>query len=282
MTMLEDELKEKRMYAEATLKEARRFKRFITVTSVGVETLELSTSSIECLKVYFEGIYGYIPKTKMDDYEFKSLNAFVDGEFEVVVEDVITDEYSTFFIGNRTEALNIQANLFWNSAKEGQVHNAFVSGVDKTNLYLIISGVRTRMPKEEYSYSYYRDLREVIPRGERIEVKITSLDTEEKKIKVSRRILEADPKTFLSEYKQGGTYAAEVNNISTEVGGVFVSLKPRGISALAQFPSMRIGQHLNEGENVSFKVSRVDLETGHIYGHLVLPKAHQIGKARRS
>lgn len=281
MTMLEEQLKEKRMYAEANLRDARRFKRFITVTSIGVEELTLGDTTIECLKVYYDGVYGYIPKDKIDNYEFRSLYAFVDGDFEVVVEEVLSDENNTFFIGNRTEALNIQANLFWNSAKVGQVHTAFVSGVDKTNLYLIVNGVRKRMPKEEYSYAYHRDMREVVSRGSRIEVKITSLDAEEQKIEVSRRVLEADPAVFLSQYKPGGVYAAEINNINPDLG-VFVTLKPHNISALAQFPSMRVGQHIKEGEKCQLKVSRVDLQTGHIYGHIVLPRVQQIGKARRS
>lgn len=282
MTILEDQLREQRMYAEANLRDARRFKRFITVTSVGVEELTMADTTVECLKVYYDGIYGYIPKDKMDEYDFRSLYSFVDGEFQVTVEEVISDEHNSFFIGNRKVALEKQAEMFWNSAKEGQVQDAFVSGIDKTNVYLIISGVRTRMSKEEYSYTYHRDLREVITRGEHIDVRIVSLNAEDKKLKVSRRVLEADPKTFLSEYKPGGLYAAEVNNINSEVGGVFVTLKPRGISALAQFPSMRVGQHIKEGQKVQFKVSRVDLLTGHIYGHVVIPKVQQIGKARRS
>ncbi|MFY0519300.1 hypothetical protein ACOMCU_15955 [Lysinibacillus sp. UGB7] len=287
MTMLEEQLKEKRMYAAAALRDARRFKRFITVTSVGVEELERAGTKIECLKVYFDGVYGYIPKDKIDDYDFRSLFSFVDGEFQVTVEEVISDEHNSFFIGNRKAALEKQAEMFWNSAKdgqskEGQIYDAFVSGVDKTNIYLIINGVRTRMTKEEYSYSYHSDLREVIAIGDQIEIQIVTINVEEKKLKVSRRVLEADPKTFLSEYKAGGVYAAEVNNINTDVGGVFVTLKPRGITALAQFPSMRVGQHINVGDKVNFKVSRVDLQSGHIYGHVVIPKVSQISKARRS
>ncbi|MGE7811188.1 hypothetical protein [Lysinibacillus capsici] len=281
MTMLEEQLKEKRMYAEANLKDARRFKRFITVTSVGVEELQVAGTIMECLKVYYDGIYGYIPKNKMDDYDFKSLFAFVDGDFEVIVEDVISDENSAYFIANRTEALSIQANLFWNSAKEGQVYSSFISGVDKANVYLIVNGVRSRMPKEEYSYAYHRDMREVVGRGERIDVKIISFNAEEQKVKFSRRVLEADPAVFLANYKPGGSYAAEINNINPDLG-VFVTLKPHNISALAPFPSMRVGQHLKEGQKCQLKVSRVDTQTGHIYGHIVLPRVNQIGKVHRS
>ncbi len=286
MTMLEEKLREQRMYATANLRDAHRFKRYITVTSIGVEDLVLGESKIECLKVYFDGIYGFIPKDKMDDYEFKSLNAFVDSEFEILVEQVISDDNNAYFIGNRKEALELQATLFWNAAKEGRiraksVHSAFVSGVDKTNLYLIVNGIRKRMPREEYSYVYHRDLREVVSRGEQIDVKIISINAEEQTVEFSRRVLEADPTEFLSEYKPGGVYAAEINNINSELG-VFVSLKPHGISALAQFPSMRIGRHIKEGDKCKLKVSRVDLQTGHIYGHIVLPRVHQLGKASRS
>lgn len=286
MSILEEQLNEKRAYATASLKEARRFNRFITVTSVGVESLELAGYTVECLKVYFDGVYGYIPKDKMDDYEFRSLNAFVDGEFQVFVEQVITDEHNTFFIGNRKEALTFQADLFWAGAAkrkvEGQIFEAFVSGVDRANVYLIINGVRHRMAKEDYSYSYHRDLRDEVATGSTIEVKITSIDAETKKLTASRRVLEADPRTFLSEYKEGGTYAAEVNNIDFERNGIFVTLKPRGITALANLPALRVGKHIEVGDTVNFKVTNVDLGKGTIFGRVIVQKVAQMGKARRS
>lgn len=283
MAILSEQLKEQRMYAEAQLKNARNFNRFITVKSIGIEPLELGGQTIECLKVYYEGVYGYIPKDRMDDYEFRSLYSFVNGEFQVTVETIISDDHDTFFIGNRKAALQKQEELFWKSAKKGQLHNAFVSGVDKTNLYLIVNGVRIRMPKEEYSYSYHHDLREVVAIGETMNVCITSINNEEQKLEVSRRVLEVDPSKHLSQYKVGGVYACEINNIDFERASVFVTLEPHGITALAKMPALRIGQHLKVGDKqLSFKVNRVDLDKGHIFGHIIVPKVAQIAKARRS
>lgn len=281
MSFLAEDLKEQRMYAEAQLKTARQFNRFINVKSVGVEPLELAGQTIECLKVYYEGVYGYVPKDKMDDYEFRSLFSFVDVDIQVTIENIISDEHNTFFIANRKEALEKQANLFWSSAKKGQTYNSFVSGVDRTNVYLIINGVRLRMSKEEYSYTYYSDLREVVAIGESFEVKIVEIDSESKKLVVSRRVLEEDPKAFLDAYKKGGTYAAEVNNIDFE-HGVFVSLKPHGITALAPLPALRMGQHIEPGDIVNFKVTRMDIDKGYIFGHIIPSKVSQMKKVRKS
>jgi small subunit ribosomal protein S1 len=275
------DLAKRKAFAIQSLKEFEKFDRFVTVEVVGIEPLTFRNQTIECLKVYYDGVYGYVPKDKIDEYDFYSIESFVNTEFEVMVSHVIEDEHQTYFIGNRIEALNKQADIFWRRGKKGDIVQAFVSGVDAVNVYLLVNGIRVRLHKEDYSYKYIRDIRLNVERGQIIDVKITEFNSEKKEIKVSRRILEAEPKVFLTEYSVGGTYGAIINNINPNVG-VFVSLKPHGISALAALPPSRIGEHLEEGSLVNLKISRMDLDKGYIYGRIILPKAGLIGQAHRN
>ncbi|MBQ0139470.1 MAG: 30S ribosomal protein S1 [Kurthia sp.] len=280
MASLHEEMLQKRSFAIASLKEAKAFKRYVQVEAVGIEKLSLGKESQECLKVYFEGVFGYIPKSKIDDYDFYSIDSFVNTNLEVLIEEIISDEHKTYFLANREAALEVQANIFWNRGRKGDVVSAYVSGVDKMNVYLLVNGVRCRMAKEDYSFRYVRDLREVVERGQELDVKIVEFNGEEKKIHVSHRILEGDPRTFLDEYTVGSRYGATINNIDPETG-VFVSLKPHGITALAALPSLSIGKNIKVGDLVNIHITRKDEEKGFIYGRLIVPRVGQIRKAQR-
>lgn len=280
MSVLDQQLKEQRLFAESRLREAKTFKRYLEVEVIGIEPLEFAGQSMECAKVYYDGLYGFIPKDKVDDYEFHSLDSFIGSSVEVIVDDIITDDFQTIFLANRTEALKIKSDLFWKNGRVGDVVPAFISGVDKVNAYLIVNGIRVRMPKMEYSFHYVEDMREQVRRGDTIDVKITAIDAEEKKIRVSRRALEADPRILLKEYKEGGRYAAIVNNFDYENDAIFVSLLPHKVSARAKFPAVRVGQHIEKGDSVSFHISNIDLERGFVHGRIIVPKVGQIGQAR--
>lgn len=280
MASLHEEMLQKRSFAISSLKEAKAFKRYVQVEAIGIEKLSLGKESQECLKVYFEGVFGYIPKSKIDDYDFYSIDSFVNTNLEVMIEEIISDEHKTYFLANREAALEVQANIFWNRGRKGDVVSAYVSGVDKMNVYLLVNGVRCRMAKEEYSFRYVRDLREVVERGQELDVKIIEFNSEEKKILVSHRILEGDPRTFLDEYTVGSRYGATINNIDPETG-VFVSLKPHGITALAALPSLSIGKNIKVGDLVNIHITRKDEEKGFIYGRLIVPRVGQIRKAQR-
>lgn len=279
--MLEQDFKLELAQAEADIREAKRKRKqnfLITAQAVGIETLKRDNLKIDVLKVYYHGVYGYIPKHLMDDYEFKSLQSFADGEFTFFVEDVFEENGEVVFLANRKDALVYQAEQFWKKAKVGQRYSAFVSGVDRFNVWLLVNGVRVQMNREEYSYKFTKDLQLEVFIGDVFDVKITEIDVENKKVEVSRKILEEDPRIYLKDYKVGSTYAATVENIDPELG-VFVTLKPKGIVAKAGFPPLQTGRLLREGANVNFKVTWINEDKGFVGGLIIIPRVGQINKA---
>ncbi len=288
MSLLEQQQLEQQRLAESTLRQAaarRKFNQLIKVESVGIEEFQHPNNpelTAKALKVYYSGVYGYILKDMIDDYDFKSLQTFIGGQFDVFIEQVFKDdEENLIFLANRKDALEHQSEIFWNKAKVGQVHDAFISGVDRYTVWLIIEGVRVRMTRDEYSYKFQSDLQLVAMVGDTMQVRIVNLDKEERKVKVSRRVLEADPKTFLKDYKVGGTYGAVVEHLDYENGnGVFVTLSPKGITALAGFPDFKLGKHLQVGSRVNFRVRYVDENRGFIGGTIFDPSMGQVNRAQ--
>ncbi|ACA42234.1 hypothetical protein Bsph_p004 (plasmid) [Lysinibacillus sphaericus C3-41] len=339
--------------ALATLREAARMKtRILKGTVYGVETLTLVGHKQQVLAVDFNGIFGYIPASKIDNYDFKGLQAFVGTEFDFVVEELfipseletdndeieeapnnateaivesnpeitLSEEYEqktisvdaadtlvseepsqlteqknskhskhdsstikqTRFIGNRAAALEIQSNRFWKSLQtkgvSNQIYDAFVSGVDKVNVWLVVEGMRVRMNRMNFSYKFIDDLRNELYIGDMIKVKVLSFEEKEvdgnkvRNLEVSRKVLEKDPKEFLHNIKVKGTYLGVVKNIDID-NGVFVELQTFGITVLTSFPSMDSGIKLQKEKQVNVRVTKINTETGFVHGVIFDPRS---------
>ena len=72
------------------LRNSRSRSRVLFAEVVGIEDLSLAGQSMKCLKLDYQGIYGYMPSHKIDNYEFKNLQHLMGSVFEFVVEEVIT------------------------------------------------------------------------------------------------------------------------------------------------------------------------------------------------
>ncbi|QPA61273.1 hypothetical protein INQ55_23350 (plasmid) [Lysinibacillus sphaericus] len=339
--------------ALATLREAARMKtRILKGTVYGVETLTLVGHKQQVLAVDFNGIFGYIPASKIDNYDFKGLQAFVGTELDFVVEELfipseletdndeieeapnnsteaivesnpeitLSEEYEqktisvdaadtlvsdepsqlteqknskhskhdsstikqTRFIGNRAAALEIQSNRFWKSLQtkgvSNQIYDAFVSGVDKVNVWLVVEGIRVRMNRMNFSYKFIDDLRNELYIGDMIKVKVLSFEEKEvdgnkvRNLEVSRKVLEKDPKEFLHNIKVKGTYLGVVKNIDID-NGVFVELQTFGITVLTSFPSMDSGIKLQKEKQVNVRVTKINTETGFVHGVIFDPRS---------
>lgn len=254
-------------------------KHVLSAQIIGAETLEFNNLKQESLKVYFEGIYGYIPKTLIDDYEYRSLQSFIGSQIDFIVTHVIDEGGKKIFVGDRKAALNALATKFWKTAVVGQEHDAFVSGVDQYGAYLVINGVRTRINREDFSHTFHMDLREVVFIGDIVPVKLVEVDKEAKKIEVSRKVLETDPREYIDEYQKGGTYFGTIVNVDID-NGIFVKLEPRGLIARTGFPPSLDSKKLVAGEKVNVKVTEINLEKARIRGILIIPGQGQLNKAR--
>lgn len=209
--------------AWADIKESQRVKKVLYAEAVGLEALSMGSKKEEMLKLYYNGVYGYLPKSRIDNYEFKGLHHFLGKEFEFVVETV--DLEGHWFLANRIEALEVSAKRFWKSAKVGQIMAGFIRGMDTSRLYLLVEGVPTVMRREEVSYSYIEDMRTEFEIGDVINVKITNLapptdDNIDGLLEVSAKVLEKDPWGQIAHYKERSSYSGTITKVHPEHGGM--------------------------------------------------------------
>ncbi|GAA0854062.1 S1 RNA-binding domain-containing protein [Paenibacillus glucanolyticus] len=273
---IDEELNEQ-MVTWLSLREAKNRKRVLYAKAVGLEEISLGDLRMECLKLNYEGVYGYLPRNKIDDYEFKGLHNFMGKTFEFVVETLITepDEQVGTFVANRIEALKLSANRFWNNAQVGEIYEAFIRGIDPYHLYILVEGVQVKLHRSEVGYSLYDDLREVYSIGDSIEVKILELgkpneENSEGTLQVSAKILNQDPWDNIGNYKERMFYLAELKRIHP-VHGMFLELEP-GLSVLTYFPAGTRGRKFKPGDELEVKIKTIDVEKREIFGTIVLPR----------
>lgn len=275
------------MVAWADIKESHSRKRVLYAEAIGIEEIPVGNTIQQCLKLDYQGIYGYLPRSMIQKYEFRGINHLLGTTFEFVVEHL--DHETQLFIANRITALDILASKFWKVAKEGQVYNAYISGLDRFNIFLLLDGVPTTMFRDEYSYMYFEDLREVLDIGESIQVQIAKLvkpgetykrmvNGEEKEftageegyIEVSHRILTPDPWKHITNFKEKCVYTAKITKVHPDYG-IFLDLIP-GLTVRCNFPSNSNGVILKKGAKVALKIMAIDVQNRQIRAVVFSPK----------
>ncbi|KJD42949.1 hypothetical protein [Paenibacillus terrae] len=280
-----DDLNNEEM-AWSKLRDAKSHKRVLFARAVGLEDVVLGNLTMQCLKLNFDGIFGFLPQNKIDNYEFKGLHSFLGKTFEFVVEELIIEEGKRTgkFVANRIEALRILANRFWNTAQTDQIYEAFIRGIDPYNLYLLVEGVAVRVNRTEVDYSLYDDLREIFSIGDSIEVKIITLEkpddvNTEGFIEVSARILNKDPWDNIGNYKERSFYMGKLVRIRPDLG-MFVELES-GLTALCNFPAGTHGKKFEKGEELEVKIRTINEDERRISGLIVLPR-NRIGASNKT
>lgn len=267
--------------AWADLRESMRVNKVLYAETVGLETLVFGDKKEEMLKLNYKGVYGYLPKSRIDNYDFKGLHHFLGKEFEFVVESI--DQEGQWFLANRIKALEVSAKRFWRVAKEGMVVVGFIRGIDMANLYLLVEGVPTVLNKREVSYSYIEDMRDEFEIGDTITVKILkavppSEENENGVLEVSARVLEKDPWHQITHFKEGSSYTGTITKVHPE-HGVFLELVP-GLTVRTNFPPNATPEMLQKGKKITVKLLEINHEQRRIKAISIIPNK-AIGAGRR-
>jgi small subunit ribosomal protein S1 len=259
--------------AWADIKESQRVKQVLYAEAIGLEVLTVGDKKEEMLKLSYKGVYGYLPKSRIDTYEFKGLHHFIGKEFEFVVETV--DIEGHWFLANRIQALEVSSRRFWKSAKVGQVLVGFIRGIDVSNLYLLVEGVPTVLHKKDVSYSFIDDLRTDYDIGDVINVKVTKLEepTDENKeglLEVSAKVLQKDPWGSIIDFKEGMSYMGKITKIHAE-HGVFLELLP-GLTVRTNFPPNATPAQLKKGNKLTVKLLEINHKDRRIKAISIIPQ----------
>lgn len=224
--------------------------------------------------VIIAGIRGFCPMSQMDDsrnedldihlgqtYQFKVLEYEADGGNLVVSRAAL--------LRAQREEMRTQA---WEKLEEGAVVEGTVRSLPDFGAFVDLGGVDGLVHVTEISHQRVGKPGDVLAIGEKVTVKVLSLDREKNRISLSIKQMQADPwDTFVERFPKGGAFEGTV--VRQAPFGVFVQLEP-GLDGLLHVSQLPPGQDLKseefqEGRTLNGWIKEVD------------PEAHRIGLTLR-
>jgi small subunit ribosomal protein S1 len=216
------------------------------------------------LTVEVAGIKGFLPASQLDLYRVEDIEQFVNQRVKVMVAEVNPDERN--LIVSRRAVMErerqVKAEEFWKTIQEGQTKTGIVRSVKPFGVFVDLGGADGLIPAGELSWQRVTDPAELFRVGDSVEVLVSRVDFEARKIGLSLRALTKSP---WDEFAQTVKAGARVTGTVTRTAdyGAFVELEP-GIEGLIHVSELstqrvrRVRDVVSDGQRVEVEVLSVD------------------------
>ncbi len=222
------------------------------------------------LTIEVNGIKGFLPASQLDMYRVEDLDQFLNQRLRVQVVEIDPEERNLIVsrrsIMERDRAQ--KAEDFWKTIKEGAVLKGIVKSIKPFGAFVDLGGADGLIPISEFSWQRVNDLNELVKIGQQVQVVVTRLDLEARKIGLSVKALTTSPfDEFATRVKSGARITGKVTR--TAEFGAFVELEP-GIEGLIHISELstqrvrRVREVVEEGQIVNVDVLSVDPTTRRI------------------
>jgi small subunit ribosomal protein S1 len=228
----------------------------------------VSGSVIEVIKgglsVRVKGLRAFMPASQ-SGMGSRNLEDLVGKEFPIKVTEV--DRSKRRLIVSRRALLEEEKKKaeaeFFATSHEGERRTGTVSRLTDFGAFINLGdGVEGLLHISEISWNRVKSPREVLKEGDAIEVLITRVDPETRKISLSLKQIQAHPwDQKIKEFEEGRVYPGTV--VKLESFGAFVNLAPGldGLVHISQISDKRIAKPdevVKVGEAVPVKVLKID------------------------
>lgn len=216
------------------------------------------------LLVEVNGIKGFMPISQIDMYRVEKPEDYLNQRIKCMVAEL--DPAERNLVLSRKALLEQerekQREQFWATVEEGQVKTGIVRSVKPFGAFVDLGGADGLIPVSELSWSRVGDPSEVVQVGQKVEVKVSRVDYDARKIALSLRQLVRSPwDDFAEQHKAGARLVGKVTRIADF--GAFVEVAP-GIEGLVHVSELstqrvrRVRDVLSEGQEVTVQVQSID------------------------
>lgn len=211
-------------------------------------------------------IRGFLPISQIDMYRVENAEQYVGQKLKCMVVEV--DQAAKNLVVSRRAMLEQEraeaAIKMWQELAEGQVRKGFVRQVKPFGAFVDLGGVDGLIPVSEMSWQRVNDPTTILSPGMTVDVMVTRIDRDNKKVSLSLRQTTASPwDTAHYNYAAGTVVTGTVTKI--EPFGVFVQLEP-GIEGLVHISELsrervrRANDAAQPGQQVNVKILNIDRE----------------------
>jgi small subunit ribosomal protein S1 len=216
------------------------------------------------LAVEVNNIRGFLPISQIDMFRVENAEQFVNQKLRCMVVEV--DPAAKNLVVSRRALLEHEreemAKKVWEELTEGQTRQGMIRLIKPFGAFVDIGGADGLIPISEMSWSRIKDPSEVVKVGEMVEVVVTRVDREARKVTLSLRQMKPSPwDTIHINYPEGTLVEGTVARI--EPFGAFVEIEPgiEGLVHISEVAGQRVrhpGDVLKVGEKVQVKVVNID------------------------
>jgi small subunit ribosomal protein S1 len=157
-----------------------------------------------------------------------------------------------------------QAEQFWAQIQEGQILRGTVRSIRPFGAFIDLGGADGLLPASELAWQRVEKIEDILKVGQEVEVVVTRLDREQRKLTVSLKRLTTDPwAEFASTIRPGTTLNGVVTRLTDF--GAFVEVAPGieglvHISELAPHRVRRTSDVVQPGQQVHVEVLSIEPE----------------------
>ncbi len=214
----------------------------------------------------YKEVSGFIPLSQLSDKYVENADEFIGKELPVKVTRVDLKRGRTVFSHKAIldEEKKKQIEAVWNSLNVGDVVEGTVMRFTDYGAFVDLGGIDGLLHISEISWGKLKHPQEVLQIGDRVKVKILSMNEEKGKISLGLKQTTPEPWSVIEEkYQVGQVVTGKVVQIKEY--GAFVELEP-GLDGLVHISEVAhkrvndIAEELTLGQTVEAKILEIDTE----------------------
>jgi small subunit ribosomal protein S1 len=218
------------------------------------------------LEVDVNNIRGFIPISQLDLYRVEDTTPYLNQRLRCLVVEANATERNLVLSRRAVLEKEREQNRekLWAELAEGQVREGIVRSVRDFGAFVDLGGVDGLLHVSEMSWTRVEDPTKVVQPGQKLQVVVTKMDREARKLGLGLKQLLASPWDDIDTRYSTGTI---INGKVTRVAdfGAFVELEP-GIEGLVHISELshqrvsRVSSVVRVGQVVEVQVLKVDKE----------------------
>ncbi len=210
------------------------------------------------------GIKGFVPKYQISMNRNVDPSEYVGKTLKVQVLDTVNKKGRKQLVltARDIEKANKEAkeNEVWETIKEGEIYDGVVKNLQDYGAFVDVNGIDGLLHINEISWNRIKHPSEVLKVGDKIKVKVRSIDLEKKKLSLSYKATIKSPWTiFCDEHKVGDVVTGKVSRIADF--GAFVTIGETDcllhIKDLAWLRTEKVTDVVNVGDEITAKILNI-------------------------
>jgi small subunit ribosomal protein S1 len=219
------------------------------------------------LELVINGIRAFMPISQIEMYRVEDLSGYANKRLHCQVVEV--DERAENVIVSHRALLELEAaqarEKLFETLQEGETVTGVVRNITPYGAFVDIGGADGLLHVSDMSYRRVEDPRKIVEEGQRIEVKVLSVDRDERKIALGLKQIKPDPwADAAAKWAHDSVVTGRVTRLAEF--GAFVELE-EGVEGLIPMGELSFtrrirdpGEVVNIGDVVKVRVMNLDTE----------------------